>query len=131
MSKTGNYIGGHTIITPRLGNYMTQLERRAMRARRGAIRAQREFDEELAMEQERKLAMIEGLEALNRRDNKADNYRRPNPSRRLAKKGPPPKKSFVVKTIHRRTPAQGLPSKGAARNATVNDSSAEGKPDQE
>ena len=124
MSKTGNYIGGHTIITPRLGDYMSELERKAVRAKRGAIRAQREFDKGLALERERKLATIKELEVLNRRVNKVHGYRPPSPSRRRSTKGPPPKKSFVVEKIHRRTPAQSLRSKYESRqNGVINDSS--------
>jgi hypothetical protein len=130
MSKNGTYAGGHTIITPRLGDYMTELKRKAARARRGAIRAQREFDKELALEQERKLATIKELEALNRRDNN----RPPSLSRRRSQKGPPPKKSFVVENVHRRTSVQSPLSKGESRqNGVINDSSQQrdGKRNQE
>ncbi len=92
MSKSGNYIGGHTVITPRVGDYLAALEQKAVRARRAALRAQREYDREQALERERTLAMIKQMESRIRGGNT-------NPNRKRSKGMQSPKKAFVVEKI--------------------------------
>ena len=56
MSKRESYLGGSSLITPR--NYEAVLERKAIGARRWAMKAQLEFDKERQEDEERRLAAI-------------------------------------------------------------------------
>jgi len=81
MSKTGNYIGGHTVLTPR--NYEQMLQADATRARKRAARAQLEFDRQREYDAEHRRKLFENLNYLCWRDtHKHQIPRQKKPSRR-------------------------------------------------
>ena len=59
MSKTGSYIGGHTVIA--LPNLEKQLEVKAVRYQKWLARAQLEYDKEREAERSRNLAEVEAF----------------------------------------------------------------------
>jgi hypothetical protein len=57
MSKKGSYIGGHTLLKQRPGDFEAELERKAIRARKLAAKDQVSFDKKRS----RKVAKIKAL----------------------------------------------------------------------
>lgn len=102
MSKKGSYIGGHTVLTQRPGDFDAELERKAIRAREMAIKAQASFDKNRA----RKLGKIRAkLNAINQAIKQAAADRRAETQRQIPNKiRRAPKTDFVVLKISRKRP---------------------------
>lgn len=102
MSKKGSYIGGHTVLTQRSGNFDAELERKAIRAREKAIKVQASFDKNRARKLGMNCAKLEAIsQAMDRAaaDRRAETQRQiPNKIRRA------PNMDFSVSKISRKRP---------------------------
>ena len=94
MSKKGSYIGGHTVLTQRPGDFDAELERKAIRARELAAKAQASFDKNRLRKAAKNRTKLKALDrameqaaAERRADTKGQ---RPDKIRRA------PKSDFVV-----------------------------------
>lgn len=67
MSRTGLYIGGHTVITQCRQSFEGELARKAVRAKKRIRRNQVEFDQARANEKAAILAKIEKADIKSRR----------------------------------------------------------------
>jgi hypothetical protein len=100
MGRRGSYIGGHTLLVQRPGDFEAELERKSVSARKKAEREQAAYDKARA----RKLAnKVAKLDALNRAAEKAAAERRARGEKRTtARTRHEPKKDFVVFRVSRK-----------------------------
>jgi hypothetical protein len=110
MSKKGSYIGGHTLLTQKPGDFDAELERKAVRTREKAIKAQASFDKRRA----RKLGKNRAkLKAMNEAIEQAAADRRAMTQRQIPDKiRRAPKTDFVVLKISRKSPRWGSATGG-------------------
>jgi hypothetical protein len=98
VSKKGSFIGGHSVLTQRPRDFDAELERKAERARKRAIKEQAAFDKTRA----KKLAETRAkIEALNMAMNKAAADRRAVTKKQRPDKPLRATKDFVVLKISR------------------------------